>query len=331
MRLTRIIIISTCLLSASLIAVASDLQQIGMVGVPGAPGFGELAFANGMLLITRPRGSSVDVFDPVRRHVVAEITGLQSPRDVAVDEQGGKIYVADHGSNSIAIVAPATWKVVDSIPLPGAPDKVLLDGAGKIYWSDTDNGTISVVDLRTKQNLGTVDVGGTPHSLALGTDHGVVFATVQDQHQVIAVDPQLKIVNRFNLNASQPTGLVYDPRYRQLYVSVRFAVLAISADTGAETDRVAAPAGVDALWLDPETRTVYAASNGSLLTLHATGKLVAVEEIPTDVKGHTVAYDAAKRLVLLPGGREGKSKVMIWRINSSTESANPRDTQAAVH
>jgi YVTN family beta-propeller protein len=299
--------------------------------VPGSPGFGELAFANGMLLITRPRGSSVDVFDPVRRHVVTQITGVQSPRDIAVDEQGGKIYVADHGSNSIAIVALDTWKVVDSIPLPGSPDKLLLDGTGKIYWSDADNGTISVVDLRTKQNLGTVDIGGTPRSLVMGTDQGVVFASVQDQHQIIAIDPQLKIVKRFNLNASQPTGLVYDPRYRELYVSVRFAVLAISADTGAETDRVAAPAGVDALWLDPESRRVYAASNGSLLTLHATGRLVALEEIPTDVKGHTVAYDAAKRLVLLPGGREGKSKVLIWRVNSSAESTNSSDTRAAVH
>ena len=56
-----------------------------------------------------------------------------------------------------------------------------------------------------------------------------------------------KVINRFTLNASQPTGLVYDPQYHELYVAVRYAVLAISADTGAEIDRVAAPAGVDQL------------------------------------------------------------------------------------
>jgi hypothetical protein len=123
----------------------------------------------------------------------------------------------------------------------------------------------------------------------------------------------LKIVNRFTLNASQPTGLVYDPEYHELYVAVRFAVLAISADTGAEIDRVAAPSGVDRLWLDPASHTLYAASEGSLLTLNAKGRLSLADEITTQVKGHTVAYDADKKLLLFPGGREGKSKLVIYR------------------
>jgi ABC-type uncharacterized transport system permease subunit len=117
---------------------------------------------------------------------------------------------------------------------------------------------------------------------------------------------------------------VYDPQYKELYVSVRFAVLAISADTGTEIDRVPAPAGVDALWLDPQSRTLYAASNGSLLMMQAKGRLTAADEIATDVKGHTVAYDAAKRLVLLPGGREGKSKVLILRPMNAGDTADMR-------
>src|SRR5580704_7404676 len=307
------LVLSAIVLCTSVLATASDLRQIGMVNIPGSPGFGELAFCKGMLLMTHPGASAVDVFDPVKRRIVAQITGLQSPRGLAIDEAGGKVYVADHGSNSIAVIATDDWKVVDSIGLPGSPDALLLDGEGKMYWTDADAGSISLLDVHTKQDVARTDVGGTPRDLEFDGTRKLVFATLQDMHQVIVIDPQLKIVNRFTLNASQPTGLVYDPQYHELYVAVRYAVLAISADTGAEIDRVAAPAGIDRMWLDPDSHTLYAASEGSLLTLNAKGRLSLGDEILTQVKGDAVAYDAEKHLVLFPGGREGKSKLIIFR------------------
>jgi DNA-binding beta-propeller fold protein YncE len=314
---------------------ASDLRQVGMVNLPGSPGFGEMAFVNGMLLLAHPGASSVDVFDPAHRRIVAQILHLPSPRSIAFDDQAGKVYIADHDSNSIVAVATDGWRVVDSIPLPGLPDALLLDGAGRLYWTDAAGGTISLLDLRTKQDIARAELGGTPRSLAFDSSRNVVFATLQDQHQIVAVAtafagssagsggataPQLKIVGRFNLNASQPTGLAYDSQHRELYVAVRSAVLAVSADTGAEIDRVTAPEGVDALWLDAESQTLYAASEGSLLVMSAKGRLSVADNILTEVKGHTVAYDSAKRLVLLPGGREGKSKLLILRqMNPSAQ------------
>ena len=315
-------------LCASL-ATASDLRQIGMVNIPGAPGFGQVAFVNGMLVMTHPGASAVDIFDPVRRRIVAQITGLQSPRGIAVDEQGGRIYVADHGANAIAVIGTDGWKVSDNIPLQGSPDALLLNN-GKLYWTDAENGTVAVIDLATKQVTSKVDVGGAPRNLTLAPDRNLVFATVQDLHQVIAIDPQLKIVNRFMLNASQPTGLVYDSHSGELYVAVRYAVLAINATSGVEINRVSAPAGVDALWLDPGSRMLYAASEGSLLTIHADGRLTPADEIRTEVKGHIVAYDAAKNLVLVPGGREGRSRVQILRLMNSQQGGASDDARADV-
>jgi DNA-binding beta-propeller fold protein YncE len=329
MRLARFLT-SLTLLSSFWMASASDLRQIGIVNLPGSPGFGQMAFANGMLLLTHTGASAVDVFDPAKRRTIAQITGLQSPRSIAVDVQAGRVYVADHGTNSIAIITTDGWKVIDSIALSGSPDALLLEDTGELYWSDAEAGTLSLLDLRTKQDVAKVDLGGMPRSLALG-DRKIVFVTVQDLHQILALDPQLKIVNRFTLNASQPTGLVYDPQYHELYVSVRSAVLAISADTGAEIDRITAPAGVDALWLDEDSRTLYAASEGSLLVMAAKGRLTASDNILTEVKGHTVAYDSAKRFVLLPGGREGKSKLLILRpMNPNGQSGSMSGAQAEV-
>ncbi len=327
MRVPRTIVAIAALLLISLSAwAASQLRQIGMVNLPGSPGFGELAFAKGMLVMTHPAASAVDVFDPAKRRIVAQITGLQSPRGIAVDEPNGKVYVADVGSNSIAVISTDTWKLSDTIPVQGSPDQLLLDDGGKMYWSDAEAETVSLLDLSTKQNIGTVQVGGAPRYLASDPDRHVVFATVQDRHEIVVIDSQLKISARFNLNASQPTGLVYDPRFRELYVAARFAVLAVNADTGAEINRVPAAAGVDRLWLDPESRTVYAAGGGSLLVMHANGRLSAAEEINADVKGHTVAYDAEKKLVFLPGGRESKSKILIFKPMANNPSSTANDS-----
>jgi YVTN family beta-propeller protein len=324
-----IVAVIALLLSLSSALAASQLRQIGMVSLPGSPGFGEVAFAGGMLVMTHPAASTVDVFNPARRRMVAQISGLQSPRGIAVDEQNRKVYVADAGNNSIAVISTDTWKLSDTVPLQASPDQLSLhDNGMQMYWSDAEAGTISLLDLRTRQNIGTVEVGGAPRYLASDPDRQLLFVTVQDKHEIVAIDPQLKISERFSLNASQPTGLVYDARFGELYVAVRFAVLAINAQNGTEVNRVPAAAGVDRLWLDPESRTLYAAGGGSLLTMHANGRLSAAEEIDTGVKGHTVAYDADKRLVLLPGGRESKSKILILR---QMTPGQPADESAQAH
>ncbi len=330
MRVPRsIVAIIALLLSLSSAWAAPQLRQIGMVSLPGPPGFGEVAFAGGMLVMTHPAASTVDVFNPARRRMVAQISGLQSPRGIAVDEQNRKVYVADAGNNSIAVISTDTWKLSDTVPLQGSPDQLLLhDNGSQMYWSDAEAGTISLLDLRTRQNMATVDVGGAPRYLASDPDRQLLFATVQDKHEIVAIDPQLKISQRFSLNASQPTGLVYDARVGELYVAVRFAVLAINAQNGTEVNRIPAAAGVDRLWLDPESRMLYAAGGGSLLTMHANGRLSAAEEIYTDVKGHTVAYDADKKLVFLPGGRESKSKLLILRPMTPGQ---PADENARAH
>ena len=77
---------------------------------------------------------------------------------------------------------------------------------------------------------------------------------------------------------------------------------------------------------------LYAASDGSLLMIHANGRLTTADEITPEVKGHTVAYDSAKKLVLLPGGREGKSKLLILRLMDSSQQPNSAGiTRAEAH
>lgn len=326
------ILISVFLCSFAAAQDARQLRQLGMVDVPGSPGFDRVTMAKGMLVLSHTSANSVDIMDPAKRRIVAQITGLESPRGMALDEAGGKLYVATSGNNSITVIALDGWKVIDTVPLPSAPDAVLLDDGGKrLFWTDSLNDTISVLDLTTRQTVASANVDGQPQDMVLDSDRGLIFVTVQDQREVIALDRKLQVAKRFPLSASQPSGLVYDPRTGHLYVAVRYAVLSISADSGAESNRVPAAAGVDMLWLDPETRTLYAAAPGALLMMRAEGgRLTALDEIATDVKGHTVAYDSEKKMVFLPGGREGRSKLLLLRPMSNNQP-DDQTAEAKLH
>jgi hypothetical protein len=101
-------------------------------------------------------------------------------------------------------------------------------------------------------------------------------------------------------------------------------VLVLNADNGAEISRIPTNAGVDQVWFDDSTRSAYAASNGGVVTMiHSEGgKYVAEQELNTAVRGHNVAFDPVRSLVYVPGGFEGRSKLVILkRIETPPASA----------
>ena len=125
----------------------------------------------------------------------------------------GKVYVADAGTNSILVISMGNWRVADSISVATAPGELQLDSSGKeLYWMGTGGGTISLLDLASRANAGSVQVDRSPSHMALDPDHQVLYVTIQDQREVVAVNPQLRVIKRYKLNASQPTGLTNDAR-----------------------------------------------------------------------------------------------------------------------
>jgi hypothetical protein len=163
--------------------------------------------------------------------------------------------------------------------------------------------------------------------MAYDAGRKLLWVNLQDQKRVQAFDAELKPVTGFNLAGAMPTGLLYDQRLDRLYVSVRSAVLAIDAKTGAEVGRVSAPSGVDQLWLDAASKTIFAVANGTVMLIHADDQLKATTELPVDVKGQRIAFDPSRQLVFVPGGFEGRSKILILRQLSSAPAQQTVATQ----
>jgi YVTN family beta-propeller protein len=298
------------------------LRRIAIIDIPGRPGFKDVAFINGCLVMAHPAAATVDIFSVLKRRVIAQIKGMKGASGIAVDAAGGRVFVANTDANEIAVISAKNWQVESRIPLHAAPDALLfVPQTETLYVSNWRDQSLSLVDAKQGSVLNTVVVGGRPKDLVYDPAAHQVFVSLEDVRQVVVVDPTLKIVKRYPLTASMPTGLALDAKARRLYVAVRSAVVELDADSGREIRRVAAPEGIDTLWLDEASGSLYGAAGNGTIALLKAGNGEAEREVSTEVRGHTLAYDPQQRMIYLPGGRDGRSKLLILRRITPGEAA----------
>ena len=329
MRLSRIL---ACLLVSMLLAAASaaQLRQVAIVEIPGRPGFDAVAFSGKFLLIAHTAANTLDVFDPARRRVIAQVKDLNAPRGLAVDDEQQRVYVANAGNSTIAVVSSGDWKILDTIQLSAEPDALLLvPQRDALYVGLSRRQAIAAIDLKSKQ-ASEIPLNTTPAGLTFDRKRNLVYVSAQGgAPEILALDASNAVSQRFRLNATQPTGMALDTEDDHLYVAVRAAVLALDPNSGTEIARIPSSSGTDTLWYDANTRSIFAASeDGAVNMIRAdAGRYYSEDELKTQVKGHTLAFDPSRQFVYMPGGREGRSKmVIVKRIenpNSQSAAAAP--------
>jgi YVTN family beta-propeller protein len=316
------------ILSCAATVYGAKLRQVAIVDLPGEPGFNEVAMAGGNVVISRPATNTIEIFSPVKRRVVARISQVEGPRGIAVDDAGARVYVALSGSDSVAVINSHNWQVEKLIPVQQRPEKLLwVPDSKTLYVSSTLNRTVSTVDPIIARETKVIELDGLPQDMLYDSGRQQVLVSLQDLRQVALIDRSNNIVNRFKLAAYEPTGMALDSPRRRVYVAVRYAVLALSLDNGAELFRIAAPGGTDTLILDPSGSLLYAAGgDGSVLAIDLNRNMVD-HELPTDVKGFTIAYDASHHMLFMPGAREGRSKMVILSPISLSDQNRPQSAE----
>lgn len=286
-----------------------------MIDLAGEPGFDAVGIVNGALLLAHTAANSVDVFDLAKRRVVARVEHVRGASGIAVDAKDGRVFLSSPDRESIVVISSDSWDVQSVIPVKAPVESILyVPQNNRLYLANSRDQSLGYVDLAHDNEVHAADAGGMPERLVFDPAKNLIYSTLQDTHQIGVYDLDLKPVARWTLKASQPTGLALDQNGRRLYVAVRYAVLAVNADTGTEINRVGAPAGVDSLWLDRADHKLLAAAGGTVCIMDvAPNGLARSDELDIDIRGHSLAYDPETKLIYVPGGRDGRSKLLILK------------------
>src|SRR5437764_2820495 len=183
MRFLKALVFLTILLPRSL--SASKLREIAMLDISGRPGFETLAFARGYLVMAHDGAGKVDIFDPAKRRFVAEISGIVSPRGVAVDDVSGRVYIADAGTNLIDVVNSRNWQVEDSIQLSRAPENLLLlPGTTNLVETNPYARSFTMLSNLINRVIQIIDICGHPDLMVYDPLRNAILVTVEDQNVV---------------------------------------------------------------------------------------------------------------------------------------------------
>ena len=76
------------------------------------------------------------------------------------------MYVANRAAGTISVIDLATNDVVETWPVGGSPDEMVLNPDGSQLWaSNRYHGSVSVIDTATGEVIATIETGANPHGL----------------------------------------------------------------------------------------------------------------------------------------------------------------------
>ncbi|MGD0362636.1 MAG: alkaline phosphatase family protein [Bryobacteraceae bacterium] len=134
--------------------------------------------------------------------------GTRYPAGMAVSRRGNYLYVAENVSDTLAVVDPATSRVVARFPTDHYPYAVEAAANGKVYVSAWGAGTISIFQTRgdgTLQPAGKVRVGPRPSALLSNASGSRLFVALAASDRVAVLDTGKMKVVRY-LSDAAPAG-----------------------------------------------------------------------------------------------------------------------------
>jgi YVTN family beta-propeller protein len=178
-------------------------QQIATVAEEGITGHEVAASPDGRLAyvpiygnsgVGKPGtdGSNIIVIDIASRKKVGNIDfghGVR-PHCVVFGAKDGLLYVTTELENAIAIIDPATLKIVGAIPT-GQPESHMLaispDGR-RGYTANVGPGTVSVLDMAARKTITVIPVSSQVQRISISVDGREVFTSDQAKAQLAVID-----------------------------------------------------------------------------------------------------------------------------------------------
>src|SRR5215470_3626049 len=183
------------------------------------------------------RSTRVQVVNPEKGTVIAEIPNTQGVHGIALAQDLGKGFTSNGRENTVTVFDLKTLKETNKIKLEGAenPDAILYDPATKrVFTFNGRSKNATVIDATNNAVVGTVALDGKPE-FAAADGKGMVYVNIEDKSELTSIDAKKPaVVNTWPLTGcEEPSGLAMDRKHRRLFAGCGNKVMAIvNADVG---------------------------------------------------------------------------------------------------
>ncbi|MGH2486473.1 MAG: YncE family protein, partial [Ktedonobacterales bacterium] len=130
------------------------------------------------LFATEPAANKLIFVGARDHHVDSSLTVATRPTAMALDlaSSPNRLYVAEQGSNAVAVVDTSKRRVVATIPVGAHPSGVAVAGASsgipnphdtQVYVANTDSNSVSVIATQEQRVVATIAVPGAPTGVVI--------------------------------------------------------------------------------------------------------------------------------------------------------------------
>jgi YVTN family beta-propeller protein len=128
--------------------------------------------------VTRSGNSELAIVDEASGKVTFVPTG-KIPSAVAFNPATSRLYVVNHGDDTVTVIDAAARKPLATIPVGVQPQAVVVDAkSNRIYVANTHGDTITVIDGATNAATQTLHTGKNPYALAFDPDNNTLYVAL---------------------------------------------------------------------------------------------------------------------------------------------------------
>jgi DNA-binding beta-propeller fold protein YncE len=292
----------------------SKPTKLDLPGGTGGIGFDDLRFSPDLHRVLAPAGRTgkLDLIDP-KTQAIESVDGFSQPGDTkfggghgegttSVDAGGGLLFASDRGKTQVAIIDPATKKVLSWTKLAGGPDYVRwVAKTNEVWVTEPGKKQIEFFTLKNKKlsRKGAIAVKGGPESLVIDATRGRAYTHTWQDATVVIDLAKHKELARWKNGCTDSRGIALDEAAGLLFVGCeegKATALDVTHE-GKQVGSATTGKGVDIIAYDAKLAHLYVPGGDSAtLTILGVGKdgaLSSLGSVAVAEDSHCVAVDDA--------------------------------------
>ena len=303
------------------------LTVVSDVTLPGGTtrlDYQEIDPAKGLLVIAHMRDDAVTIVDLADGALRARLTGIPTPRGVAIADDAGLIFVTSTPDH-LVLIDNRTLKEVARVATGTAPDGDAWDPDDQIVGvSDQHDGALSLIAKAGRGARMQVKLGAETGNVVYDAGRKQLWITVvrdDPPDQLVEVDPaKATITTRIALPGCRGAhGLRIHPDGKSAFIACEDndTLARVELDGKHEVTTGATGKDPDVLGIDPGQGWLYVAAESGDVTIFDLSKpgVALVGHVHPGAHAHTVVADPTTHRVFFPleKGPGGKPTLRIMR------------------